>query len=238
MPDFEFLWENGPKLSMPGGSFKISTDSVLLFGFVSDKKPVRAIDLGCGGGILHVLMSNKFTNAKIFGIEIQEEQAALARENLAANLLDPSGIVTGDLRRHRSLFAAGEFDLVVSNPPYFPVGSGAGSPLDSRGAARDERFCTIPDLCQAAKYLLKWGGCFAAVHRPERLSELLCAMSANGIEPKRLRMVQYNAKSAPSLVLVEGKRGAKPSLVIEKPLILTNADGTDSEEIKQIYHRP
>jgi len=237
MPEFEFLWENGPKLCMPDGSFKVSTDSVLLFSFVSGKNPKKAVDLGCGGGILPVLMSHKFTNARICGIEIQEEQASLARGNLEANSFDASGIVTGDLRQHRGIFAAGEFDLVLSNPPYFPVGSGAEAPLDSRGAARDERFCTIEDICNAAKYLLKWGGCFAVVHRPERLSELFCAMTKNGIEPKRLRMVQYSAGAAPSLVLAEGKRGAKPSLVIEKPLILTEADGTDSEEIKRIYHR-
>ena len=75
------------------------------------------------------------------------------------------------------------------------------------------------------------------VHRPERLSELLCTMNRNGLEPKRLRMVQYQAHTAPNLVLVEARRGGKPGLSIEPPLILAEADGSDTEEIQKIYHR-
>lgn len=75
------------------------------------------------------------------------------------------------------------------------------------------------------------------VHRPERLSEIFCTMSSNAIEPKRLMLVQTLAESEPSLILVEGQRGGKPSLTIEKPLIMRSPDGTESDIIKTIYHK-
>ena len=75
------------------------------------------------------------------------------------------------------------------------------------------------------------------VHRPERLSELLCTMTKYAMEPKRLRLVSHKSHSAPNLVLVEARRGGKPGLTIEAPLILCNDDGTDSPEIRKIYHR-
>jgi len=75
------------------------------------------------------------------------------------------------------------------------------------------------------------------VHRPERLSEIFCTLTAHGLEPKRLRMVQYRQGSAPNLVLIEARRGGKPGLAIEPPLLLTNAAGSDSDEVTQIYHR-
>ena len=173
----------------------------------------------------------------MLGIEIQPESAAVCRENMAANGFPPENILEGDLREHRKLFDAGSFDLVISNPPYFPVKGGFNAPDDKRATARDERSCTMDDLCKAAGYLVKWGGAFTVVHRPERLSELLCALTKYGLEPKRLRMVQHKASTAPNLILVEARRGGKAGLTVEPPLILANDDGSDTEEVKNIYHR-
>jgi len=106
-----------------------------------------------------------------------------------------------------------------------------------RAHARDERTCTMQDICTAMAYLTRWGGSAALVHRPERLSELLCALTAAGLEPKRLRTVAYKADTAPNLVLVEARRGGKPGLTVSPPLALCTPDGADSDEIRRIYHR-
>lgn len=237
MTSFDELWPGGPRFRQVEGSFKLSTDSVLLAHFASPIRGKKIIDLGCGAGVLTVLLSHARPGVRVEGVDIQLSSAALCRENMAENGFDASAIMEGDLREYRENWKAGEYDLVVSNPPYFPVESGYNAPADSRAIARDERCCTLEDICAAAKYLCRWGGAFAMVHRPERLSEIFCAMSAHGIEPKRLRMVQYKATHAPNLVLIEGRRGGKPGLNIEKPLILCNADGSDTEEVKNIYHR-
>ena len=101
----------------------------------------------------------------------------MSRENLSKNGLDGRvGIITGDLREYRQLTAAESFDFVVSNPPYFAERSGYSAPLEHRAASREERSCTLGDICAAAGWALRWGGSFALVHRPERLSEIFCAM--------------------------------------------------------------
>jgi len=92
-------------------------------------------------------------------------------------------------------------------------------------------------VCRAAAYAVRWGGSFAIVHRPERLSELFCTLTACGLEPKRMRMTQYKNGVAPNLVLIEARRGGKPGLVIEPPLIMTDDNGAESEEIRRIYRR-
>ena len=172
------------------------------------------------------------------GLEIVPEAAELARENMEKNSLSTRAeIICGDIRRHRELFRSGEFDLVVSNPPYFPLGSGRLSPDKERAAARGETDCTLSDICAAAAFLCRTGGRVCFVHKPERLSELFCAMSARGIEPKRLRLVCHTQNSAPNLVLVEGRRGGNPGLKIEPALVLRNPDGTETDEILKIYHR-
>ena len=185
-----------------------------------------------------LLLLTRAPTLTMTGLEIVPEAAETARENLVLNhLSERSQIITGDIRGHRGLFAAGSFDLLVCNPPYFPPGSGALPGDQDRAAARTELLCSLEEICAAAGYLLKTGGRAFFVHRPERLAELFSRMAGAGIEPKRLRLVCKNAGSAPSLVLTEGRRGGRPGLVIEPALYLQNPDGSESAEYRRIYHR-
>ena len=238
MSNFDELWPGGPKFLQSDTGFKLSTDSVLLAHFVNTSRVKRCIDLGSGAGILTVLLCEKNPNLQIEGVEIQQDSVTLSKQNLEANGLSNRAVIHhADLREHRRFLEAGVYDLVVSNPPYFAEHSGKSAPVTSRAIARDERTCSLTDLCTAAGYLCRWGGNFAVVHRPERLSELFCAMTCAGIEPKRLQLICYRSNCIPSLVLVEGRRGGKPGLTIEAPLVLTNPDGSQSDKVLQIYHR-
>lgn len=233
---YDTLWPGGPRFLKSGEGFKLSTDSVLLAHFAAPLRADSILDLGCGAGVLTVLLGLSHPGARLEGVELQAEAAALCRRNLAENGLPDSGIVTGDLRDYKALWKAGAYDLVVSNPPYFAADSGYTAPDPARAAARDERTCTLDDVCAAAGWLCRWGGAFALVHRPERLADVFAAMRAHGLEPKRLRLVQHRADRAPSLALIEARRGGKAGLTVCAPLLLTAPDGGDSEEVREIYH--
>lgn len=237
MAEFTELWTGGPRFAQ-AEHFKLGTDSVLLADFVNTASRKRGIDLGCASGAIGLLLLEKSARLHMTGLEIVGAAVELARENMAENgLSQRTEIICGDIRAHRELFRSGAFDLVAVNPPYFAVGSGALSPKSGRDAARGETECSLGEICAAAAYLLCTGGSFNLVYRTERLSELFCAMSAAGMEPKRLRLVCHKAASAPNLALVEGRRGAKPGLKVEPMLVLANADGSETGEYKRIYHR-
>ena len=237
MSDFVSLWKDGPSFA-ESSHFKLSTDSILLADFINIAQSKRGIDLGCGSGIISLLLLSRSERLCMTGLEINPEAAELAGANMEKNAFgERSQIVTGDIRQHRELFRAGSFDLAAANPPYFPENSGLMSPKSDRAAARGELQCTLRELCEAAAFLLKTGGSFFVVHRSERLSELFCTMSECGLEPKRLRLVQHRLSAAPSLVLAEGRRGGKPGVKIEPTLILSEEDGKETEEYRKIYHR-
>ena len=95
----------------------------------------------------------------------------------------------------------------------------------------------MQDICTAMAYLTRWGGSAALVHRPERLSELLCALTAAGLEPKRLRFVHHTAAASPSLFLLEARLGGRPGLTAEPPLLLRGPDGGETEDVRRAYFR-
>ena len=233
------LWNGGPVFREEDGVQRVGADSVLLADFAVKsnlKNKKRAADLGCGSGIISVLLGIKEPGLLVDAVELRHGAAELARENAGlAGLSDRINVIEGDIRRHRSFMQSGAYDLAVSNPPYNPHGGGKSHSNPGLASARDDGQCTPGDLCRAASYLVRWGGSFLIVHKPERLAVIFRALSANGFEPKRVRFVQHAASSPPNLVLIESRRGGKPSLAVEAPLILTNADGSDSDEVRSIY---
>jgi len=218
--------------------FKLGTDAVLLAHFTNTSRITRAVDLGSGTGVLAILLALRTPELQIDCVDILSEAVALTIENAAHNgMAERISAHHADIRQIREVLRAGAYDLVVSNPPYFPAGSGFRANREGIADAREESLCTLDDICKAGGYLLRWGGRFALVHRPERLGEIIVSMHKHGIEPKRLRMVSQTAEHAPSLVLIEGRRGGNPGLEILAPLILQDDTGGDSPEIREIYHR-
>lgn len=195
----------------------VGTDSGLLARFATLRRGMRVLDLGCGVGVLALLLAAREPGLTLDGIDIDHAAAALARRNLAENGL-AGEILTADLRKP-GWFSRGHYDLIVSNPPYFPLGTGELATRRS-AAARSEVCCTLADLCRAAAPRLKTGGRFALVCRVERLTDLLLALRENDLEPKRLQLVQHRLESSPKLALVEAVRQGKPGLQAEPVLVL------------------
>lgn len=222
----DYFWDGGPCFFFDTGLFAPSTDSFALGYFAAPKNGDSVCDLGCGTGLLGALLMARNGTLTLHNVEVQEGAMALAERTFAANGWAAQWYC-GDLRD--VLPAAGTMDYAVCNPPYFKSGSGASAPDSSRQIAREEANCTLDDICAAAKRVLRWGGRFALVYRPERLVDLFYALRAHGMEPKRMRFVQSGV--VPSLVLVEARRGGKPGLTIEPSLVI------GSEEWDKVYFR-
>ena len=217
--------------------FPPGTDSFLLASLPRLKTGTQVLDLGCSSGLLGLLLLRRCPQISVTGIELDAHAAALGLRNAAENgLSDRLSFRQGDLREP-AMIPANTFDLVICNPPYFPGGHGASAPDAARRSAREEVSCTLEDVCSAAARALRWSGSFCLVHKPERLTDLLCAMRSARLEPKRLRFVQKTAEAAPSLLLAEGRLGGKPGITVEPPLILQQPDGTPTAETDAIYYR-
>ena len=184
--------------------FPLGADSLALGEFCTLRDGDRVLDLGCGAGLLLLLCAGRGTDLSLIGVELDPAAAALARRNLAENAL-AGEILEGDLGT--TALPTG-MDLVVSNPPWYPRGSGAeGGPGRMEG-------CTLQTVCAAAERALRPKGRFALVHSPERLADLLTGLRVAGLEPKRLQFCRGRGDRPPYAVLVEGVKGGRPGLTI------------------------
>ena len=230
------LHRNGYYIIQAPKRFCFGMDAVLLSGFAKAKKGERALDLGTGTGIIPILMEAKTEGEDFTALEIQPESADMARRSVRYNHLEEKiKIVTGDIKDASSLFGASSFDIITTNPPYMIGEHGLSSASKAKAIARHEILCTLEDILRESATLLRPGGRFYMVHRPCRLAEIMSQMVAYKIEPKRMQLVYPYVDKEPNMVLIEGLRGGKSRLTVEKPLIVYKEPGVYTDEIYDIY---
>ena len=230
------LQRNGYKIIQNPQKFCFGMDAVLLSSFTKVKTGAKVLDLGTGTGIIPILLEAKSKAEHITALEIQEESADMARRSVSLNHLDNKiDIVTGDIKEAGTIFKAASFDVVTCNPPYMIGQHGLTNPDAPKAIARHEILCTLEDVVSNAARVLKPGGSFCMVHRPFRLAEIIMVMSKYKLEPKRMRLVYPYINKEPNMVLIEGCRGGKPRMMVEKPLIVYKEPNVYTDEIYEIY---
>lgn len=210
------------------------TDALLLAAYMRSGYGVGA-EYGAASGALSLLVLRHNKVGRIQAVEIAPEHLPHLQENARINgFTDRLEIYISDVRTHP--LAAGATDTVFMNPPYMKTASGSESPHALRQAARHEVFGGIDAWCRSAARTLRWGGDFYAVYRPDRMTDLLCAMREAGIEPKRATFVHAHPMKAPCLLLIEGKRAGHAGMRLTPPLFLQEHpdDITPSKAMRHI----
>ena len=224
------------KIIQHKSGYKFSTDSVLLANFAKGKKTDKYIDLCSGSGVVAILFSwkNKIKNA--YAVELQARLANMAERSIKINKMqDIISVINQDLATLLELFEHESVDVITVNPPYNKKSEEIAESEIS--IATHELKTNLEKIIEIASKLLKYGGKLFMVHRADRLAEIMYMLARYKLEPKVLRVVYPKTGKDPNLVLIEAKKGANIGLKILDPLYLTNQDGSETDELKQIYNR-
>lgn len=234
--DLEF---DNLKIIQNKDGFCFGVDSILLSDFAKNiKNGAKVVDIGTGTGIIAILLCAKTGLSKIYGIEVQDEVAKMAKRSVKLNNLeDKMDVLNINIKECTNYLEPHSIDAVVSNPPYKKENTGVKN-IDKRQLiSRHEVECNLEDVIKNSAILLKDLGEFYMVHRAERIVDIMVLLRKYNMEPKIIRFVQSKAKDKPTLILIKAIRCAKEYLKIEKPLIIYNDDGTYTDEIIKIYNK-
>jgi len=230
----------------PAKGFRYSVDAFILIDFashpISNSEPlsIDAAEFGSGTGIVAMGLALYDSVGHITGLEITEELAQMGRRGVVASgLSEKVTLLTGDYKNPTASGLKPDFyDLVVSNPPYRPVGKGRVSPDMSRAVARHEIAANLEDLVRAAARILKSNGSFCVIYVPERLPELFEKLKQYRLEPRRMRFVHPDRETPARMVLVEAKKSSAKGLEISPPLYVQDEKGNYTEEMGKAFEGP
>lgn len=218
--------------------FSFSLDAVLLSRFVSvPHHKGNIVDLCSGNGVIPLFLSAR-TKANIIGVELQERLFDMAQRSISYNCLEQQiTMIHGDVKEIPQLLGIEKYDVVTCNPPYFLAHEASDKNVSEHYAiARHEIYLTLEEAVMSASRLLKQGGKAAFVHRPGRLLDIVTAMRANRLEPKRIRFVYPKRGKEANTLLIEAIKDGKPDLKILPPLYVYEDDDTYTKEVSEILY--
>lgn len=224
--------------------FCFGTDSVLLANFVKSENSNNVIlDLCSGSGVIPIILSAKKKYKKIFGVELQSEMYDLFDRNIKINNLEDSIISIKenvknikDIRKKiTSIMGKDKIDIITCNPPYKEMGTGLTTNHDIKTIAKCEVMCKLEDIFITSSKLLGKGGKLYLVHKPERLSDLICFGRKYNLEAKEIRFVYPKINKKPSIVLISYRKDGGNETKVLEPLIEYNENMSYTDEIYNIY---
>ncbi len=218
--------------------YRFSVDAVLAADFCRISGPCRVLDLGCGSGIIGLILAYLHPLVTIQGLDIQEDLVALAEDNILENKFGRRFDVSlGDVRRIGETLSPESFDLVVCNPPYRKCGSGRVSRGDQAAIARHELKADLNDMLAAAAFCVKNRGTVILVYPALRFSHLAAGLAGKKLTLRRLQPVySYPEDNQARLVLVEAvKNGGEECRILPPFYIYAKRDGAYSPQMQRIY---
>lgn len=204
--------------------YRFSLDAVLLAGLVELQPGARVMDLGTGCGIIPLILACRFPQVSLVGVESQVALADLANRNVHLNgLAERITILETAMQDLTGHIPPASFDVVVSNPPYRPLGAGRLNPQTEKAIARHELQGSLAAVAQAARYLLADKGRLFLIYPAWRTVHLLSLLRAERLEPKILRFIHSRPGEPACLVWVAARHGGREEVSILPPLVIYEA---------------
>ena len=208
----------------PTKGYRYSMDPFVL---CSQVPPVcsgdRILDVGCGCGIIPVILGYCFPQSHITGVEIQNKLAEIALKNIINNKLAQTvSIINEDIKHINPESTNGPFDLILSNPPYKRQNTGRLNPDLQKAIARHEITINIQSLAAKAGTLLRHKGRFMIIFPSERLIDIEQAVQATSIHSEWIRYIHTGQKKPPKRVIFSGRKDIATRRRILPPIYLSS----------------
>ena len=219
-------------LYQPTSGYCYNSDSIFLYDFISTFKPKGALlDVGCGVGIISLLLSRDF-NIETSIIDKQEKMLNYARHNFALNHLDVKSYL-GDFTAFQT---ADKFDYIISNPPFYDsrVTQSENTHLN---IARYAHHLPIEDLIAKVKTLLKPRGYFIFCYDAKQVDLLVSHLTSYGINVEKMQFVHAKIDRDSKLVMIAARMGSKSMTQVLPPFVVFDEQSVYREKAQKAFEK-
>lgn len=219
-------------LYQPTSGYCYNSDSIFLYDFISSFKPKgRLLDVGCGVGIISLLLSRDF-DIETSIIDKQQKMLDYAKHNFAINDLEVQSYL-GDF----TLWETDEkFDYIISNPPFYDsnVQQSENTHLN---IARYAHHLPIDDFIPKVKKLLKPRGYFIFCYDAKQVDLLLHHLTSSGITVETMQFVHSKIDRESKLVMIAARMGSKSMTKILPPFVVFDENSVYKEKAMRAFER-
>jgi tRNA1(Val) A37 N6-methylase TrmN6 len=207
--EFDYLTPDGVKIIQATDGYHFTSDAVALGNFIECKNTDTVIDIGCGGGVISLLVNDNNKPHIILAVDIDKQATELCKKNVSINNMENIFVFNADARTfHKQIFnsklIANTADVIVCNPPYFS--SGRKSLDKTRRIARHDDTLTLDDLAIASTKLLKYGGLLYLCYPAKSTAKAIHILESHNFRVRELKFLQNN--KGIYLVLIKCKKGS------------------------------
>ena len=219
-------------LYQPKEGYRYNSDSIFLYDFVTTFAPKgRLLDIGCGVGILSLLLSREFS-LKTTIIDKQESMLTYARRNFSLNGLNVEAVL-GDIGTYQT---DQQFETIVSNPPFYDS-SVTQSENIHLNIARYAHHMPTEVLVRSVKRLLAPRGYFLFCYDAKQVDKVLQILREEGLNPEQLRFVHPKVDREAKIVMIAARAASKSMTKVLPPLIVFDEESHYYEEPRMAFEK-
>ena len=219
-------------LYQPTSGYCYNSDSIFLYHFISTFKPKgKLLDVGCGVGIISLLLSRDFTIETSI-IDKQEKMLNYAVHNYALNGLEAESYL-GDFTE---LKTDERYDYIISNPPFYD--ENVQQSIDTHlNIARYAHHLPIEGFIRSVKTFLKPKGWFIFCYDAKQIDLLLYHLKRNAINPEKIQFVYSKIERDSKLVMVAARNNSKSMTQILPPLVVFDDNNVYRHHAQNIFDK-
>lgn len=231
------------RMLQPKRGFRSGIDAVLLAASIPDSGAMRVLEAGCGAGVVSLAVAVRCGQAHVDAIEIEDVNVAIAKQNAERNGLSKRvSIFLGDLYDPVSQLELlglkrNSYDFVVANPPFYDEREMRLSNHPLRRRAKRAVAETLEEWVRFLTAMAAPKGVISLIHRADKLDEILDVLSGRFGGVTVLPLFPKPNEPA-NRVIVQGVKGSRAPLTLLQGVVLHDAAGEYTEDVKAICSAP
>ncbi|CAD7287131.1 tRNA1(Val) (adenine(37)-N6)-methyltransferase [Campylobacter suis] len=221
------------RLAQLKNGYRYNSDTLVLYDFISSFQGLKhkVLDVGCGCGILGLLLKRDFPKIYLFGIDLQDINTKISIHNARLNTLE-ANFQTIDFRKFKS---DERFENIVLNPPFYSEGA-LESTSEHLNLSRYAKHLKLDEFLSVANSHLTPNGTLYFCYESRAIDEIFIKFHTLKLKPTALKFVHSTNNEPSKLVLVKAQKNSHSKCTVLPPLFMQE-NGKHSKKAEEIFKR-